>query len=229
MVGDDAGTMLKHLPNALTLLRLVLAPVVAWLFWLAAKPLAGSYTLFPDADTYAHALAGYRAQSAYALAAAVLFAVAALTDLFDGMAARAFNAHSKFGRIIDPIADKALVGLPLIVVSVGTWHGFHPDWLIVAIPTAIIVTRDIGMTIYRLASPDGEGIRVSSLAKWKTALELIVVGALLVIVAVVANRRATGLDTWLPTFIPVAWLILLAVAAALSAITAIQYLAAKKR
>lgn len=219
--------MLKHLPNALTLLRLVLAPVIAWLFWLAAKPLVDLQTLFLDADTYAHVLAtGYRAQAGYALAAAILFVIAALTDLFDGMAARAFDAGSKFGRIIDPIADKMLVGLPLVAASVATWR--DPAWPIVAIATTVIVARDIGMTIYRMASPDNEGVRVSSLAKWKTALELIVVGALLAILAVVENRRAAGLDTWLPPFVPLTWLALLVIAAALSAFTAFQYLTAKK-
>jgi phosphatidylglycerophosphate synthase len=73
--------MLKHLPNALTLTRLVLAPVIAWAVW--------STQLGED--------------KGWAVVAAVLFVIAALTDLFDGMAARAFHAESRFGRIIDTI------------------------------------------------------------------------------------------------------------------------------
>ena len=76
--------MLKHLPNALTLLRLVLAPVIAWLMWTALDlPSRGHVAT----DELFREIAGYHA------AAALLFVVAALTDLFDGIAARAFNAH----------------------------------------------------------------------------------------------------------------------------------------
>lgn len=211
--------MLKQIPNALTLLRLILAPVIAWLFWLAVTPPL-------EADTLS---AGKEAQGGYALAAAILFVIAALTDLFDGMAARAFDAHSKFGRLIDPIADKALVGLPLIAAAIGIWRNGDPAWPIVAIASAVIVTRDIAMTLLRMFSADGEGVRVSSLAKWKTALELFVVGALLVIIAVLANSNALGLrELAVPPVLPMIWLALLVLAAALSAYTAFQYLTAKK-
>ena len=69
--------MLKQLPNTLTLLRLVLAPVIAWAVW------------------QAYAMAESEGQ-AWAVWAALLFVIAALTDLFDGMVARALDAHSKF-------------------------------------------------------------------------------------------------------------------------------------
>lgn len=212
--------MLKQIPNALTLLRLILAPVVAWLFWLAVMP-----TFEADALSI-----GSEAQAGYALAAAILFVVAALTDLFDGMAARAFDAHSKFGRVVDPIADKALVGLPLIAIAVGVWRNGDPAWPIVAVSTAVIVTRDIAMTLLRMLAPDGEGVRVSSLAKWKTALELFVVGVLVVIIAAISNAGALGLGDLVdvPPVLPLIWLALLVLAATLSAYTAFQYLTARK-
>lgn len=212
--------MLKQIPNALTLLRLILAPVVAWLFWLAVMP-----TFEADALSI-----GSEAQAGYALAAAILFVVAALTDLFDGMAARAFDAHSKFGRVIDPIADKALVGLPLIAIAIGVWRNGDPTWPIVAVSTAVIVTRDIAMTLLRMLAPDGEGVRVSSLAKWKTALELFVVGVLVVIIAAISNAGALGLGDLVdvPPVLPLIWLALLVLAATLSAYTAFQYLTARK-
>ncbi|MDP3739272.1 MAG: CDP-alcohol phosphatidyltransferase family protein [Hyphomonadaceae bacterium] len=212
--------MLKQIPNALTLLRLILAPVIAWLFWMAVSPPL-------EAQTFS---AGKEAQGGFALAAAILFLVAALTDLFDGMAARAFDAHSKFGRLIDPIADKALVGLPLLAAAIGIWRNDDPAWPIVAIATAVIIARDVTMTVLRMLSPDGEGVRVSSLAKWKTALELFVVGVLLVIIAVLANAKALGLGELVdvPPILPQVWLALLVLAAALSAYTAFQYLTAKK-
>jgi CDP-diacylglycerol--glycerol-3-phosphate 3-phosphatidyltransferase len=194
--------MLKHLPNALTLLRLVLAPVIAWAIW--------SARLGED--------------KAWAIVAAVLFVIAALTDLFDGMAARALHAESRFGRIIDPIADKLLVGLPLIALSVLLCIKGWEFWLLVAAPTAVIVMRDVLMTIMRLTAPDGEGARVSQLAKWKTALELTVVGGavLFPLAPPIMGANIDGalvLDT-------IAWLIwnsALVVAAYLSAYTGVRY------
>jgi CDP-diacylglycerol--glycerol-3-phosphate 3-phosphatidyltransferase len=194
--------MLKHLPNALTLLRLVLAPVVAWAVWRT----------------------GLGEDKAWAIVAAVLFVIAALTDLFDGMAARAFHAESRFGRIIDPIADKLLVGLPLIALSVLLYIKGWEFWLLVAAPTAVIVGRDVLMTVMRLTASDGEGARVSQLAKWKTALELIVVGGavLFPLAPTILGANIDGalvLDT-------IAWLIwnsALVVAAYLSAYTGVRY------
>jgi CDP-diacylglycerol--glycerol-3-phosphate 3-phosphatidyltransferase len=189
---------------------------VAWLFWMSVETPAGM------SNTAAN----------YMTAAAALFIIAALTDLFDGMAARAFNAHSKFGRIIDPIADKALVGLPLIVIAMNFWQIAHPSWLLVAIATAVIVVRDTTMTVLRLVAPDGEGARVSQLAKVKTALELVVIGSLLVIGAATLQFR-TGSPSGL-SFVPysqmieMVWLVLLVAAAALSAWTAFQYLLPKR-
>lgn len=198
--------MLKQIPNALTLARLVLAPVIAWAIWQAYNTTDAS------------------AQS-WTIWSAVLFIVAALTDLFDGMAARAFDAHSKFGRLIDPIADKALVGLPLIALSIVAAQAPWPFWWAVAAATAVIVLRDTTMTILRMTAKDGEGARVSSLAKIKTALELIVIGALLVVVAAATQIDVEGLsDVLYP-----AWVALLVITAVLSAYTAWQYLAPAKK
>lgn len=198
--------MLKQIPNALTLARLILAPVIAWAIWQA-------YNSTDDA-----------AQN-WTVWSAVLFIVAALTDLFDGMAARAFDAHSKFGRLIDPIADKALVGLPLIALSIVAAQTPWPFWWAIAASTAVIVLRDTGMTVLRMTAKDGEGARVSSLAKIKTALELTVIGALLV--AVAANTQIAA-DGWSDVLYPV-WVGLLVITACLSAYTAWQYLAPAKK
>lgn len=210
---------MKHLPNALTLLRLVLAPVVAWLFWMGMAP-AG------ERDD--RALALLLPDRANLLTwAAILFVIAALTDLFDGMLARALDAHSKLGRIIDPIADKAAVGLPLIAIAIVAAINGLPEWPYIAGATAVIVVRDIGMTTIRFMAPDGEGVRVSSLAKWKTALELIVVASFLAVTAMETHLITSGsLGAWgsyAETF-RWTWLGLLIITAALSAWTALQYL-----
>lgn len=199
--------MLKHVPNTLTLLRLVLAPVVAWAVW-------RSYDLPAE---------GGLQPTQWAIIAAALFVLAALTDLFDGMAARALDAHSKFGRIIDPIADKALVGLPLIAIAIVAWRAEWAWWVIIVAATAVIVGRDLLITLLRMIAADGEGVRVSQLAKVKTAIELIAVGAPILMAAAPALVGAIG-------FAPevmLGWTILLALAAALSAFTALQYLTAK--
>ena len=87
--------MLKHLPNALTLLpdpHAVHCAWAVWLTWDGPSRYSGAASIF----------------------AAGLFVLAALTDLFDGNGGQAFNARSKFGRLIDPIAKQAAGGLPLV-------------------------------------------------------------------------------------------------------------------
>jgi cardiolipin synthase (CMP-forming) len=222
---------MKHLPNALTLLRLVLAPVVAWLMWSAYyAPRSSPGSLFSSIQEGVAEIANT------VTLAFLLFFVAAITDLFDGMAARAFNAHSKFGRIIDPIADKALVGLPLIIIAVVSMNStLLVEKFIVVASAATIVIRDVGMTAIRFLAPDGEGARVSSLAKWKTALELVVVGSFLIVQAVyfqmVANQAGIEFLGGLGPVLMVmfyTWIALLVAAAMLSAYTAYQYLRPKR-
>lgn len=222
---------MKHVPNALTLLRLVLAPVIAWFAWVGGD-IRGFGEILPQSY--------YNLQdTSYALAV-ILFVVAALTDLFDGMIARAFNAHSKFGRLIDPIADKALVGLPLIAIVVAFWNERSSSGIYVSIATlaaAVIVVRDVTMTWTRLAAPDGEGARVSSLAKIKTALELFVIGAFLVL-AGIENYVWQALSSDSEDSLMFMrffrewgsiWLALLVITAVLSAYTGWQYLRPKPK
>jgi CDP-diacylglycerol--glycerol-3-phosphate 3-phosphatidyltransferase len=224
--------LLKQLPNALTLTRLILAPVIAWLLW-------ASFDLLPNSADFPDHAAYFQEVANTLTLAAALFVVAALTDLFDGMLARALDAHSKFGRLIDPIADKALVGLPLLAIAFGVWQrGASPDWFIIAAATTVIVGRDVLMTVVRLAAPDGEGARVSSLAKWKTALELIVVGSFLVVSS--AGMQITAISMYTPVawardlnsyddLLKWIWMGLLVLAASLSAYTAWQYLGPKPK
>ena len=204
--------MLKQIPNALTLLRLILAPVIAWVVWQgSAAPDAGNQD--------------------WAIWAAGLFILAALTDLFDGMAARAFDAHSKFGRLIDPIADKALVGLPLIAIAIVAARGEWPLWWLIALSTLVIVVRDTTMTLIRFAAKDGEGVRVSQLAKWKTAIELVAVAIGILLLAAPALARTIGLSGSFAVSdaMLLGWIGFLALAALLSAYTAWQYLAPVKK
>ena len=105
------------IPNVLTLLRVAIIPVVLLLFYLP----------WP----YAH-------QSA-----AILFAVAAITDWFDGWLARQLGQTSKFGAFLDPVADKLLVAVALVMLL----HD-EPDG-IMAVLVAVIIGREITISALR--------------------------------------------------------------------------------
>jgi CDP-diacylglycerol--glycerol-3-phosphate 3-phosphatidyltransferase len=208
--------MLSVIPNSLTLLRFLLAPVVAYCMWQGFVP-AWSAEFGPQAQEFGpqEVQAAQALAEKYKMWAAILFVIAALTDLFDGWAARIFDAESKFGRILDPIADKALVGLPLLTFVAMTHHAQGElNWLVL-IPTLVIVGRDVFITMLRLLAPDGEGAPVSYLAKVKTTLELIAV-AMPIFMALSWIGFSTPLN--------ILWMITLWGAAILSAWTGLGYL-----
>jgi cardiolipin synthase (CMP-forming) len=100
----------------------------------------------------------------------VIFAIAGVTDFLDGYLARAWQQQSSLGRILDPIADKLLVGAAiLMLVADQTISG----WSIWA--ALIILSREILVSGLRefLAELNAIEIRVSRLAKWKTTLQMI--------------------------------------------------------
>jgi CDP-diacylglycerol--glycerol-3-phosphate 3-phosphatidyltransferase len=103
---ESTGRWLKHVPNALTVLRLVLVPVfIVLLFW---EPTHWQWRL----------------------AAAIAFSVAILTDFFDGRLARKYNLISDFGKLWDPIADKVLTGAAFVSLSI---LGELPWWVTIII------------------------------------------------------------------------------------------------
>lgn len=142
--------MLINLPNILTFSRIVAIPVVIGLLFLPA-PL-GSWLAF----------------SAYVYAS--------VTDFFDGYLARAWKQQSNLGRFLDPIADKLLVASVLLVlVGIDRISG------LAIVPAAIILCREILVSGLReFLAEVRVGVPVSRLAKWKTALQLVALGFLLV-------------------------------------------------
>jgi len=126
--------------NALTALRLVLVPVFV------ALVIASDMT-----DT------GLR------VAAGIAFFVAALTDLLDGWIARTWDMITAFGKIADPIADKALTGSAFVLLSA---YGLLPWWV-----TAVILGREIGVTLLRFWVIRQGVIAASRGGKAKTALQ----------------------------------------------------------
>ena len=132
--------------------------------------------------------------------------VAALTDLFDGLLARALKAESKFGRIIDPIADKALIGAALVGLSA---LGLVPWWA-----TVVMMGREIGITLLRFAVLRHGIIPASRGGKAKTLVQSLAIGFYLI-----PLPELIGADT------AVAWVrgTLLAAALVLAVVTGVDY------
>ncbi|MEO0683314.1 MAG: CDP-diacylglycerol--glycerol-3-phosphate 3-phosphatidyltransferase [Pseudomonadota bacterium] len=140
---------MRSLPNLLTGFRLLAAPGIAWVHLALPRP---------DAD----------------LAALILFAAAAVTDWLDGKLARALNAESAFGRMMDPIADKAMVAVALLLIVVQT--GLSAVSLI---PAVVILCRETAVSGLREFLAGRVAVPVTRLAKWKTGVQMTALGALL--------------------------------------------------
>lgn len=138
-----------NLPNLLTLSRIAVIPLIVAAFYLPVP--ANGWTTFG------------------------LFAYAAVTDYFDGMLARRRQQTSDFGRFLDPIADKLLVAAVLLMmVATGTLAGGA------VIAALLILLREILVSGLRefLAGKQVD-VAVSRLAKWKTGVQLVAIGLLL--------------------------------------------------
>jgi CDP-diacylglycerol--glycerol-3-phosphate 3-phosphatidyltransferase len=152
---------MNRLPNLLTSLRLVLA--LFTFFALAGAALLGD-RLTPESQFSLERWAFWA------------FVVAALTDFVDGWLARRLHAETIWGAILDPIADKVLVcGVVLGLLSLG------PN-AAVAIPAALILFREFTVSALReVAAGKGVSLPVTLLAKWKTTLQLLALGAELLV------------------------------------------------
>jgi CDP-diacylglycerol--glycerol-3-phosphate 3-phosphatidyltransferase len=141
--------MAWNLPNILTWLRIVAVPLVIVLFYLPHK--------------WADIFAG------------LLFAAASITDSLDGYLARRMGLTSKLGAFLDPVADKLIVAvaLVLLVSKVHPEHQHH-HWVLV-LSACVIIGREIAISALREWMAEmGERTRVavSSLGKWKTILQM---------------------------------------------------------
>ncbi len=100
-----------QLPNALTVARLVVIPVYAALI--------------------------LRCEHGYSWAAAILFGLAGVTDQIDGFLARRWHVESAFGKIADPLADRLLIDVAVLLL----WHAGRLPWAALAIPARDLVRR----------------------------------------------------------------------------------------
>jgi CDP-diacylglycerol--glycerol-3-phosphate 3-phosphatidyltransferase len=102
------------------------------------------------------------------MVAFIVFAVAVITDRFDGAVARSYGMVTEFGKLADPIADKALIGAALIGLSL---LGDLPWWA-----TSVILVREIGVTVLRFAVIRGGVIPASRGGKLKTLVQSVAIG-----------------------------------------------------
>lgn len=137
------------LPNILTVMRLIAAPGVAIMFLYFHRPWADWFAL-------------------------TLFVVAAITDWFDGYIARRWQQESKFGAMLDPIADKAMVVIALVIIT--GYSGMNP-WLI--LPVTVILFREVFVSGLREFLAEKAGLlKVTKLAKWKTTAQMVAIAVL---------------------------------------------------
>ncbi|PCH72803.1 MAG: CDP-diacylglycerol--glycerol-3-phosphate 3-phosphatidyltransferase [Rhodobacteraceae bacterium] len=141
--------MIWNVPNILTLMRLIAAPGLAVMFLYFTRPYADWFAL-------------------------ILFVIAALTDWVDGYLARAWKQETKLGTMLDPIADKAMVIIALMVI-VG-FSSMSP-WLV--LPTTVILFREVFVSGLREYLGDTAGtLKVTVLAKWKTTAQMVAIAVL---------------------------------------------------
>jgi cardiolipin synthase (CMP-forming) len=185
------------LPNALTILRILLVPVFV----------------------VAYVIPGEVAR----LVAFVVFALAGVSDWLDGFAARKLKAGSDFGRMLDPIADKVLVGVALMMlVAEGTFTQIKPNGmlsLLRLVPALIILAREILVSGLReFLAGTRVSVPVTAVAKFKTAVQMIAIGAM--ILTPLADVLVPGIPSL--TYTTIAYL-LLWLAAALTVYTGVIY------
>lgn len=198
---------MKHVPNALTIGRMLAAPLCLFLVW---------------TGTWQGQLAG-----------AALFILAAITDYYDGKLARRHGTSSRSGQFLDPLADKVLVLgafflLPFIeplreslAHPLGLWFA----WVLIG----MVALRDIAVTALRVSyERRGRSLQTSRSAKWKTTWQLTFLITLLVFLAGRHLRSLEGgvselgdlLQTILASPFP---LVFLFVTAVVTLYTGVQY------
>lgn len=149
-----------NLPNKLTLTRILITPVFVLLL---SVPFTGNYTL-----------------------ALVLFLLAMVTDHLDGMIARARRQETKFGKLLDPLADKILISSALICFVALPEIDFIPAWMVI-----IIVSREFAITGLRLLAA-GRGVIIPA-GRWgknKTISQVATIIAILLYLCMFYDSRS---------------------------------------
>lgn len=136
-----------NLPNMLTMGRIFMIPLFVWFTY--------------DADPF------------YSMLAALIFTLAALTDVIDGFLARRWNMITVVGKLLDPLADKLIVLAALVMM---TRLGRIPAWVVI-----VLLSREFIVSgLRQIAASEGLVIAAGQEGKWKTSLQLVGIITLLV-------------------------------------------------
>jgi CDP-diacylglycerol--glycerol-3-phosphate 3-phosphatidyltransferase len=180
--GTAPGPSNWNLPNVITVVRILLAPVFVWM-------------MLYDAG----------ADGPLRWWATVLFVLAIATDGVDGAIARRRGLVTELGKLLDPIADKVLIGGALISLSL---LGELPWWV-----TVVIMVREVGITVYRFVVISHGVVAASRGGKLKTVVQAVAISAALA-------PLHTIFGAWIPWFDG----ILMTVAVVLTVVTGLEYL-----
>lgn len=176
---QPATTSNVNIPNILTSIRIILIPLFVWLL-----------------------LSSQGTKASWLWAAFACFACLMITDKLDGDIARKYNIVTTFGKIADPIADKALMGSALISLNI---LGLVPVWI-----TVVILVREIGITLWRMVElRKGNVVPASKGGKLKTVVQTLAVALYLLPLPVGFANIQYGF---------------MLVAVAITAVTGMQYL-----
>ncbi|WP_163931245.1 CDP-diacylglycerol--glycerol-3-phosphate 3-phosphatidyltransferase [Paraferrimonas sp. SM1919] len=176
--------MIINVPIALTLFRLLLIPIFIAFFYL---PVSWNFW-----------------------AAAFIYMLASFTDLLDGYLARKWNQSTPFGAFLDPVADKLMVGVALVMIS----EYYQDPW--VTVPAIIMISREVLISALRewMAQLGKTAtVKVSMMGKYKTAAQMMAITGLvwqacdeMYYLAMAMYLVATVLTVWsMVTYIRAAW------------------------
>lgn len=182
--------MKNKLPDLLTWLRIVLVPLVIVSFYSPTQ--------------WAGWIAG------------AFFIIAAVTDWLDGYLARKFKVESGFGAFLDPVADKLLVAMSLILLVM------HYHTLLIFVASMIIIAREIIISALRewmAKAGVSAKVAVASIGKWKTGVQMTAISILIIFAHSDKSLVIVKLFYWLG-------LLLLVVATVLTVVSLVYYLKA---
>lgn len=177
----DTPASVASVPNLISVVRVVLTPVFVWLVLDDAGEMGTSRVV-----------------------AAVLFIVLIATDFVDGHIARSRNLVTDFGKLFDPIADKAITGAGFVVLAI---LGELPWWI-----TIVVLIREIGITVHRLAIASDVVIPATWPGKAKTWAQAIALSAALL-----------PLTTWIGQAAGVVHVVTMSVAVILTIVSGLEY------
>lgn len=174
---DRARVSNLNAANIITVARILFAPVFIWLLLISTD----------------------QASDVTRWVAAGLFVVGMATDGVDGFIARRYNMVTDLGKILDPIADKVLTGGALIALSI---LGELPWWV-----TAIILVREVGITVFRMAVISDQVIPASRGGKIKTVMQFVAITAALMPLSALWGAPMDIVNTVLMTLVVIITLV----------------------